>query len=434
MPAAPRRVPDAASRDRRAGRFQLRDDYQQWTHHPRAQWCGRRRLPGRDVAVKVADTVAHYSGVQLCGAVWTCPVCGPRIRQQRANDIAQALQRWTSRHGTASVALLTLTVPHGKHHRLADVMATVGAGFRSLTAGRFAQQLRADYGLAHHIKGWDVTVNVGDDGNGWHPHLHVLLFLDAPLAAAQLDALRAAVYAKWRATVTARGWDAPTAAHGVHLEVARSRGKLADYVAKVALGDDDTTASTTTTSTDTDTAAAVAPLAFEMARGDLKRAGRAGRSYWQLLADACKPLADADGVLDEAVDRDRDLWREWERATAGVPSLRWSRGLRAAVRLGEELTDDEVVAEEVGGEVVYRFDASTDDWQRVCRLRGGRWAVLRAAEAGGTDAVAQLLHHIRTTGSIPAPPAAPPAAAPAAAPAAPTTTGTVARPALRLAA
>jgi hypothetical protein len=84
--------------------------------------------------------------------------------------------------------------------------------------------------------------------------------------------------------------------------------------------------------------------------------------------------------------------------------------------------------------VVYRFDASTDDWQRVCRLRGGRWAVLRAAEAGGTDAVAQLLHHIRITGSIPAPPAAPPAAAPAAAPAAPTTTGTVARPALRLAA
>jgi hypothetical protein len=119
-----------------------------------------------------------------------------------------------------------------------------------------------------------------------------------------------------------------------------------------------------------------------------------------------------------------------------VPSLRWSKGLRAAVRLGEERTDDEVVAEEVGGAVVYRFDATTTDWQRVCRLRGARWAVLRAAEVGGTDAVAQLLHHIRTTGSLPAPPpAAAPPAPPAATPppAAPThPTATVARPALRL--
>jgi len=388
----------------------------------------------------VADTVAHYSGVQLCGAVWACPVCGPRIRQQRADELTQALGQWAAQHGTASVALLTLTVPHRQHHRLADVMATIRAGFAALTAGRFAQQLRADYGLAHHIKGWDATVNVGDDGHGWHPHLHVLLFLDAPLPAPQLDALRGTIYAKWRSTVTRRGWDAPTDAHGVHLEVARSRGKLADYVAKVALGDDDTTTTDATSSTSTtdatDTTAAVAPLAFEMARPDLKRAGRGGRSYGQLLADACKPLADADGVLDEAVDRDRALWREWERATAGVPSLRWSKGLRAAVRLADELTDDEVVAEEVGGAVVYRFDATTTDWQRVCRLRGARWAVLRAAEVGGTDAVAQLLHHIRTMGSLPAPPpAAAPPAPPAATPppAAPThPTATVARPALRL--
>lgn len=384
--------PAAAARriDRRASRYQLRDDYQAWTDHRRAQWCGRRRLPGRDPQVRVQDAVAHFAQVQLCGAVWCCPVCAPRIRQLRAAEVSHALGWWMRQHGAGSVALLTLTVRHGRHHHLADLVPTVRAGFRALTAGRFAKQLRADYGLVHHIKGWDATFGP----NGPHPHLHVVLLLDAPLSDARIDALRRAIYAQWSRTVVARGLDAPTEQYGAHLDVARDVRRLSRYVGQVTSGEGD----------DDDTAAMEAgalAVAQEVARADLKAARREGhRSYWQLLADACRPLCDADGVLDEAVEADRDLWREWERATAGITALRWSPGLRAAVQLGAEVTDEQAVAVEVGGVTVYTF-ADHLDWQRVCRLRGARQAVLVAAEVGSTAGVEALLAHIRASGHLP---------------------------------
>jgi hypothetical protein len=367
----------AAHQRRRGTRFALRDAYQRWTEHGRAAWCGHRRVPGHAPQVRVRDGVAHFSAVQLCGAVWCCPVCGPRIRHQRAGEIAHALTAWATQHGPASVALLTLTVRHDARHALAQLMATVRAGFAALTAGRFGQRLRATYGVRHHIRAWDCTVGP----NGWHPHLHVVLLLDAPLPPAALAALRDDIYTRWATTATANGLAAPTREHGVDLEVARDATRLAHYVGQLAL---------------------------ELARTDIKEARRVGhRTMWQLLADACRPLADADGVLDEAVDADRERWRQWELVTAGKTAVRWSPGLRAAVALDAELSDDEAVAIEIGGDVVYTFERP-DDWRMVCRMRGARHAVLLAAERLGTDGVHQLLAVLRSTGAVPdAPPPIP---------------------------
>jgi hypothetical protein len=130
-------------------------------------------------------------------------------------------------------------------------------------------------------------------------------------------------------------------------------------------------------------------LALEVTRGDLKVGKRSGqRTIFEILASAVRPLADADGVLDEEVERDRALWKEWEQGSAGIRAIRWSPGLREAVGLDTEQTDEEVVAEEVGGKTIYEF--SGDEWREVLRSRS-RAAVLRVAEEGGGEAVGQYV-------------------------------------------
>jgi hypothetical protein len=122
------------------------------------------------------------------------------------------------------------------------------------------------------------------------------------------------------------------------------------------------------------------PVALEVARGDLKSSTHLGhRTPWQVLAD----------FAESGDCSDLDLWRIWEKATDRVQAIRWSAGLRAAVALGEEETDEEVVEARVGGEVVYTF--SMEEWRLVCRKRGARAAVLTQAEEGGTLAVKRYM-------------------------------------------
>jgi len=47
-----------------------------------------------------------------------------------------------------------------------------------------------------------------------------------------------------------------------------------------------------------------------------------------------------------------ELWREYADTMKGRRALEWSRGLREALALGEEKSDDELAAEEVDGQAV----------------------------------------------------------------------------------
>ena len=89
--------------------------------------------------------------------------------------------------------------------------------------------------------------------------------------------------------------------------------------------------------------------------------------------------------------RDPDLWHEYSRVTRGLAALRWSRGLRAVIlgQAGEpEMTDAELVAEVVNGELVTSIDVVV--WSRI-RLIGLDHAVLVVAEFGGQPATNGLI-------------------------------------------
>ncbi|TDB67152.1 hypothetical protein [Micromonospora sp. KC721] len=107
---------------------------------------------------------------------------------------------------------------------------------------------------------------------------------------------------------------------------------------------------------------------------------KTSRTPLQILADF-----GTDGLA-----ADLDLWHEYERATAGKSALRWSRGLRALLLPDvDEQTDEEIAAEEVGGDTVAYLLPHT--WYRLADIPGAQSAVLDAVESDGWEGLIRVL-------------------------------------------
>lgn len=367
-----------AKSGRRAARFDLRGALQRFTTNNRVAGCGWVRI-SKHVApsVVVADGVAHYAGLQVCGLVWLCPVCAPKIRAARALEIDQTLAVWLDRHGAGSVQLWTFTEPHTMGEPLKELRETVRSAYRALCSGRAWMSVKKSFGLAHVIVALDVTVGP----NGWHPHLHVIVLGERALTDTEMRALRSIVFQRWSDALMARGRVAPHPVHGLDMERARSRKDIGRYVCQV-IGE-----------TDDDSRAW--GIAQETARTDLKKSREHGhRTPWQLLEDIAARYRGAGewtDELDAADDADRALWDEWEKGMKGVHSITMSRGLRKSVGLGELASDEALAEAEVGGVKVYDF-GSRRAWHCVRVTRGAAVRVLRVAERHGERGVSRVVH------------------------------------------
>jgi len=277
-----------------------------------------------------------------------------------AGDLELAVRRWVERAGLRSALFLTLTVPHDYGEELPDVLADVRAGWSQVIGGRSRQRLKTRYGLRHLVRSHDVTVGRA----GWHPHLHAVLLLDAPLDDAAVIRLRGELITSWRLAITARGRRAPTEANGIGLEVVRSLDDIAGYVVQLQA----------------DGTPRKKRLALEVTRGDLKRSRHLGqRTPWELLADySAAPNAG-----------DLHLWRAWEKATKGVHAIQWSRGLRAAVELAPAGGPAPDTVLEDGEETVARF--TWDAWRPIAFRMGRLAELLDTAEARGEIGIYRLV-------------------------------------------
>jgi len=248
---------------------------------------------------------AYWSGLQTCGSVWACPVCGPIIRQRRSELIEAGAGRWEELGG--SLAFLTLTVRHHQGEGLRGLYEGMQGAWGRLQQSRWWR----DLGWAGYWRAVDVTWGAE---NGWHPHLHVLLLANGNSAGG----LGAGLSERWRSAVVRAGLAPTSLERGAVLAVGRPA--LGGYLAKVDGG---------------------WGIGAELARSDVK-AGRADRfTPWDVLGSAC------DGEVWAV-----RTWAEYEAATFGRRCIESSRGLGVLLDVEDEPTDEELVEQDQGGELV----------------------------------------------------------------------------------
>jgi len=322
-------------------RFALQSAARELIPHERIRACFRYHLPNEDkVTVHHHKTAkkAYFSGLMVCGSIWHCPVCANRVSEERRKELHRSLMNWTG-----GLAMVTYTASHHIGTPAKELIEAITDGVRRFKSGRFFNDAKQVYGWIGSAKALEITY--GD--NGWHPHVHELIFFNSELGETALDKLEFDMRIRWRDVLGARGYLASTE-RGLVLQTADS--KLAEYVAK--WGHEP--------SIDNPNFRDKWSLDKELTKSAVKKGKKHGRTPTQMLLDYVA------GDFQSG-----ELWREYALAVKGKRQLVWSRGMREMLRLGIEKTDEEIAAE-IPGETIVYATFNIDQWRKVLRhdLRG----------------------------------------------------------------
>lgn len=302
---------------------------------------------------------AFYSGLMLCGSVWTCPVCAAKVQERRREEIAQAID-WAYVQGFQPV-MVTLTFPHRSWHSLSDLLGRQADAFKRLRAGSPWSRFKESVGFEGLIRSLELTYGK----HGWHPHTHEMWFVRADVEAADLQKR---VLERWRAACSAAGLldmsdDKQVRAFDERAVDVKGWCTASDYLAK----QDES-------------------RHWGADREMAKASSKGGR------AKGLHPFA----LLAEYAEKDLQSGRvflEYAAAIHGKAQIFWSPGLKA--RVGVEQKSDEQLAEESRSSADELGALTREDWRTVREARQ-QAQVLDAAEVGGMAAVEALLQKLTT--------------------------------------
>ncbi len=299
------------------------------------------QVAGRELGV--------LKGLQTCGSVWICGVCGAKISERRRVELQEGIDAAVDLG--LDLALVTFTTRHHLGQSLREMRRGLQRARERMARSRGYRKLMDELSVGS-VRALEVTFGL----NGWHPHMHELRFLKKGV---DLVAFGDALRVMWLAALDAEG----LSGNGHALTVVAADASGGDYLVKL-----DGSASWT--------------AAHELTKQVVKKGRHGSRSPVDLL--------DAYGAGDVEAGQ---LWVEYAREMKGCHQLVWSRGLRALLGLGVEMSDDEVAAqvEETGAVVVHSF--TTEEWATV-RSNDVRYEVLVLAGQGDGEGIRRLLRDL----------------------------------------
>lgn len=287
--------------------------------------CLTLRIKGAEITVRRSHDhkTCCYGGLGTCASVWVDPICAAKISERRKTELQKAIEQHTARGG--DVLLLTLTNPHYLGDKLSDVLEGQRLALKYFNSGKVASEFNQSIGYIGSVRALEVThgrkraVN-----NGWHPHYHVLLFVQSGL---DLGHLREILYQRWlKACTRAKMPALPDFKHGLRLD---DGSKAAAYASKWG-------------------------LESEMTKGHIKKAND-GETPFDLL----RVYAYDDDKQAAA------LFREFAETFKGKRQLHWSHGLKSKFQL-EEVTDEELAAEQ-DDQAAVLGTIELEDWKRILK-------------------------------------------------------------------
>lgn len=286
----------------------------------RVAYCGRETARGavwlRAYAqLATGELRASFAGVRLCRNGWRCPHCARVLQARAAVEVHACTLGFRTAHRSGMVYLVTLTPRHRpdllspRLRRFEPMRRAVTAAYRSLLQGREVAAWRRRFHVLASCRALEAT----HGSNGWHPHIHALLFVSHRLSPDELSELRAWYARHWGDAVEAQGYERPLAA-GVDIREADFKGRyltkmgLRDVAAELARG--------STKRARCSHCGDHEPIRFEDGRRRCSKCGHeVNRSPMQILADY-----HANGEV-----RDRRLWTQYYHGIHRALRLTWSR-------------------------------------------------------------------------------------------------------------
>lgn len=329
--------------------------------------CLRLRQKGAThVAVKYSPATnrASYKNLQTCGSVWRCSCCGSKISEHRRSELVRLVAAHRAAGG--QVLFATRTVPHHYTDKLGPLWAAMGKAEAKYKAGAPWKRLARLYGIVGSVRAMEVTCG----RNGWHPHIHELIFL-APGAPKVVFGYPAFVpgtvlwedfaddiYSRWKSAASRAGLGQPSRAHGVDV---RDGQYAAEYAAKWG-------------------------LTHELTKANSKRGKTDGLTPFDLLRVA------VHGSSAEAATA-RLMFAEYAAASHGKRQLVFSTGLRKMYGLDVEVEDEVIAANGVEPDAVRLAMIPDKAWRFLLRkeLRGPLVEAIAVAKGNWAAAIAALL-------------------------------------------
>lgn len=361
--APKRNDPEAADRKskQQAGRYALMRTAQgllwkkgaDWRDQNRTCWCSRsmKRDTGTVSVYRNEDgSGTSLTGLNRCGNIWTCPVCAAKVAEARRAELNAGLVAHLGNGGAAY--LLTLTFPHEADHPIAELLEKLGKARQRLQNSRTWKNAMEEAGRIGSVASMEITIS---QENGWHPHLHLLIFAapqgfgEGEPVNGQGDLDSATIGALKRAWVnillkTGLGDQRKITDMMQHALNVRGGNQAAEYIAKY--GRDERWGQSS-----------------EMTRHYAKQ-GSAGERDGLLHFTPFQLLTWA-GNGDEWATR---KFIEYSSAIEGKRAVTWSPGLKKSLGVNSDQTDEEIAADDsVMPEQIHVGELEQEQYQTLFR-------------------------------------------------------------------
>lgn len=270
---------------------------------------------------------AFYGGLMVCGSTWVCPVCASKITERRRSELLKAFQAH-KRHG-GQMKMLTLTFSHSKKDKLHDLIVSFTKALRRFQSGKRYAKIRERLGYVGTVRAFEITYGE----NGWHPHIHLLIFHKYVIDPSNWNEIEDIYYDLWSGACALESLET-SRKYGIKLDDAEHADT---YIAKY--GEEE---KKITWSAD-----------MEMTKSNSKK----GRGTSLTPFDFLRAIVE-DGDLSY-----ENQFKEFAQAVRNVPQLRWSKGLKDLYEIDDK--SDEQLAEEKTEEADLLGGLSWGDWRYI---------------------------------------------------------------------